>query len=274
MFKNIKTSPKTIFIVILSLISAFKLEAQMINDTIYSNLKKGLKFHYYDYIVGYKHSTFEHFKNIDSLECFEFESVNNKARNKSIICLLKVVNKDMEDDYFEILDTIHISSIEKKIFSFNEIINNSKVKLIAKKSNRILKQWIFNKRVFDIDGSWRYYCENYLTYFEINKSNGYLGINYSFNINTIISKNSNSNNEFYIFFRNIQKVPRFDNSINENDISKSESIGKITLFKNKLILDWYGLYNRKTKTREFVHDAVFIIENEDKNPVVFKKCKN
>lgn len=129
----------------------------------------------------------------------------------------------------------------------------------------------------NIDGTWRLTCKNYLTEFDIDKDEGYFYL-YSFNsiyINVEIIKNKK--NEFYMKFKGTasQKIYYYDMKIlNVEDISKSESIGKITLFKNKLILDWYGLYNKKTKTREFVNDAVFIIENEGKNPVVFKKCKN
>ncbi|MFZ4680374.1 MAG: hypothetical protein ACOYLP_09420 [Flavobacterium sp.] len=278
MFKNIKLFQNTIFIIIIYLIFTLNLESQITENTINIEPHVGLKFHLFDNIVGYKHTFYGDIKNIDSLECLEFKKTNIQVKNNSTFCLLKIKNlKWVGDYYYEIIDTINVRSDRVKFFSFKEEIIGNKVKLKAICEKKILKTWVFNKREFNIDGLWRMSCSNTLTTFDINKTFGYLSLYYgAIYINISIEKNKLKENEYFIKYSSIasQRVD-YENakSIKESEISKSEIIGKLIKNKKNLILNWYGLYNTKTKQREFVNDAVFIIENDDNSNIIFKKCE-
>jgi len=133
-------------------------------------------------------------------------------------------------------------------------------------------------RKLDLNGLWRLNCENSLTTFDISDNNGYLSL-YSDNaiyINVEIINIENKVGEYDIRFKNTESQQNYSGdkkNIIDNEISKSENIGRLVFKNDKLLLYWKGLYNDKFKKLEFEKDFVLIKENEDKNPIILSKCE-
>ncbi|WP_409417021.1 hypothetical protein [Flavobacterium sp. PS2] len=129
----------------------------------------------------------------------------------------------------------------------------------------------------DLSGLWRLNCENSLTTFDISDKNGYLSL-YSDNaiyINVEIINIEDKVGEYYIRFKNTESQQNYSGdkkSIVDNEISKSENIGRLVLKNNKLLLYWKGLFNDKAKKLDFEQDFILIKENEGKNPITLTKC--
>lgn len=136
----------------------------------------------------------------------------------------------------------------------------------------------YEKNKINIKGLWSLHCGGDLTIFDISENKGYLSL-YSFNkiyINTILKETSLSN-EYDLYFDNSEfKEKYYDNYEyieNDDDISKTTPIGKIKLeSKNKMIIEWIGLYNIKLKKLQFVNDFLLITENDGKTPITLEKC--
>lgn len=131
----------------------------------------------------------------------------------------------------------------------------------------------------NIFASWRIWCTNYLTQIDIDEKYTASLFLYSFNtiyINVQINKSSENPNEYEMRFKNIDTQTIYQDNLKkiiEEDISKTEPIATFKVEKDKLALKWTGLFNVKTQSREFVEDAVFVRENEGKNPIIFNRCK-
>ena len=69
----------------------------MLSDTIRGNIYLGLKFHDLEYFKNYKYYNYYHFKNVDSLRCCIFNNKKDQNNTSTIVCLLKIVNKDKSE---------------------------------------------------------------------------------------------------------------------------------------------------------------------------------
>ena len=81
--------------------------------------------------------------------------------------------------------------------------------------------------------------------------------------------------KFYnIYFYSVEPaINRHYKKIDTLFISKKISIGILKKHKKGLELKWYGLYNNKTKKREFVKDFVLVEDNYNHSTTIFlKKC--
>lgn len=131
--------------------------------------------------------------------------------------------------------------------------------------------------LYNIDG-WRIMCNNYLTHLDISEKDSEMFL-YSDNdiyINIEVVPEINKKNEFYIKFKNTARYRDYypeKKHIIDNEISKTENIAKLKLKGDKLIMDWYGLYNTKTQTRDFVKECIFVRENDGVNTIELSKCE-
>lgn len=145
------------------------------------------------------------------------------------------------------------------------------------KENTIIKHT--RKTEDPIVSSWRVSCTNYLTELDIQEDQTARLFLYSFNeiyITVRINKSSQNPAEYEMRFKNIdsQRIYYDDKKkVIEEDLSKTNPIATFTIKGNKLTLKWIGLHNVKTKSLDFVEDAVFIRENGGKNPILFSRCK-
>ncbi|PAM92489.1 hypothetical protein B4N84_22540 [Flavobacterium sp. IR1] len=197
-------------------------------------------------------------------------------------------NKDFYylGDFYITQPTVEKSGILKK--DFNISFNNSEFIIDALVKDKFFKTFNLKERKrivqesldsnLDINGLWRLNCANSLTTFDISGKKGYLSL-YSDNaiyINVEIINIENKIGEYHIRFIDTESQQNYDvnkNSIVDDEISKSENIGKLVLKNDKLLLYWRGLYNDKLKKIDFEHDFVLIKENEEKNPIVLSKCE-
>lgn len=130
----------------------------------------------------------------------------------------------------------------------------------------------------DLSGIWRLNCENSLTTLDISGAEGYMSL-YSDNaifINVEIVGAENKLNEYYVRFKGTESQQKYyedkKNTV-DSEISKTENIGKLVLRDNNILFYWNGLYNNKTKKRDFIDDFVMLKENSGENPIVLKKCE-
>ncbi|PBI83349.1 hypothetical protein BSF41_45390 [Flavobacterium sp. ACN2] len=160
-----------------------------------------------------------------------------------------------------------------------EVLLNSKsfktYKLNERKS--ISKETQITSKI-DLSGIWRLNCENSLTTFEISGMEGYMSL-YSDNaifINVELVGIENKLNEYYVRFKGTESQQKYyedkKNTV-DSEISKTQNIGRLVLKDNNILFYWNGLYNDKTKKRDFVDDFVMLKENAGKNPIVLKKCE-
>ncbi|MCV9926935.1 hypothetical protein OIU83_04700 [Flavobacterium sp. LS1R49] len=126
----------------------------------------------------------------------------------------------------------------------------------------------------DLSGLWRIDCGNALTTFDITDSKAYISIySNTVYINAQINDIPNEPNNYLIRFLNQEDNNEGSvNKIDEKNISKEKSIGKLEFKNNKLKLYWYGLYNEKTKKLEYDKNTPFDIEGENIKPVTLIKC--
>ncbi len=124
-----------------------------------------------------------------------------------------------------------------------------------------------------IDGLYRLNCKNPYQVFDISKDDVYLSL-YKDNIyiNCKISREKKIYNIY--FYSEEPPINKHYKKIDTLFISKKISIGILKKHKNGLELKWYGLYNSKTKKREFVKDFVLIEDNKNHSATIFlKKCE-
>ena len=83
-------------------------------------------------------------------------------------------------------------------------------------------------------------------------------------------------NEYNLTFKNTESQKNYYQDkpkVNDEEISKTEIIGKITLKENKKMeLNWFGLLNLNTNSRDFVKEFLLVRENGGVNPVILSKC--
>ena len=220
------------------------------------------------------------FKQIDSMSYSIYKNNKNDMYVFSLEKFLK--NEDVEK--WKIIDTINIKNYNSKDFIIKENIIKENVSVEIYLKNKSLKKWMFNKKrnnplisLYNIDG-WRVMCNNYLTHLDISKKDSEMFL-YSDNdiyINIEVVPEINKENEFYIKFKNTARYKDYypeKKHIIDNEISKTENIAKLTLKGDKLIMDWYGLYNTKTQTRDFVKECIFVRENDGVNTIELSKCE-
>ncbi|MCV9934682.1 hypothetical protein OIU80_20570 [Flavobacterium sp. LS1R47] len=145
------------------------------------------------------------------------------------------------------------------------------------KQKKITPKEVFDSKI-NLNGLWRLNCENSLTTFDISNKSGYLSL-YSDNliyINVEIIYIEDKIGEYYIKFKSTESQQSYSGdkkSIDDSEISKSENIGRLVIKNDELLLYWEGLYNDKTKKKDFELDFVLIKENEGVNPVKLIKCE-
>ncbi|OXA87368.1 hypothetical protein [Flavobacterium hercynium] len=206
----------------------------------------------------------------------------------SVFFIYLFENKDFYylGDFYIKQPTVEKSGILKK--DFNISFNNNEFIIDVLVEDKFFKTFNLKERKsideesldsnLDIDGLWRLNCANSLTTFDISGKKGYLSL-YSDNaiyINVEIINIENKIGEYYVRFINTESQQNYDvdkKSIVDNEISKSENIGKLVLKNDKLLFYWRGLYNNKLKKIDFERDFVLIKENEEKNPIILSKCE-
>lgn len=197
----------------------------------------------------------------------------------------KIFDKSKIDNKWSVIiyangKTLIVSSVDLFMALSKLKENNSKIDYnsILKSINDNLLKSENSKEVLNQDenlnGIWRIDCKNALTTFEITNSNAYISLySNSIYINAKIESNPDEVNSFIIKFLNQEDNNGFDkNKLDAENISKEKAIGKLRFKNNKMILNWYGLYNIKTEETDFIEDFVMIKENSGKNPLTLTKC--
>lgn len=168
-------------------------------------------------------------------------------------------------------------SFNNNEFSIDVFLKNKFFQTFKLKQKKNIPQESQDSKL-DLNGLWRLNCENSLTTFDISDNKGYLSL-YSDNtiyINVEIINIENKVGEYDIRFKNTESQQNYNGdkkNIIDNEISKSENIGRLVLKNDKLLLYWKGLYNDNFKKLEFEQDFVLIKENEGKNPIILSKCE-
>jgi hypothetical protein len=217
--------------------------------------------------------------NLYSIFCYhikkEFLNISNGCSEESIF----TKNKCVADIY-------QFNSIKKKW----EFVSKNKSEILPPyfDNDFFIKKFpnLFEKKEIQIikpkksiNGFWQTNCRNQLTQFDINDNQGFMSL-YSDNaifIDVEIVNSIGNENEFYLRFKNTNNQRNYykdkKHTVDE-EISKTENIAKLTLKEKTIIMDWYGLYNINTNSRDFVKECVFVRENGGKNPVVLVPCED
>lgn len=107
-----------------------------------------------------------------------------------------------------------------------------------------------------VDFPWRLKCSNELAFIDIDgKLNGYLSLfSNTIYADVYLESLDDESNQYWLKFKSFRPVLGYSEKekLINDDISKSEPIAKITVKHNQMFLEWFGLFNLKTKKRNML----------------------